>query len=338
MPPRDIVVIGTSAGGISALQDFAAGLPSDFDAPICVVMHVPPYRDSALPEILRRSGPLPAVHPEDGQALENGVIFVAPPDLHLLVIDGIVRLGRGPLENHSRPSVDVLFRSAALAFGMRSIGIVLTGLLGDGTAGMFAIKRRHGVAIVQDPEDAAYGDMPRSVLRTTDVDFRGTVPEIAAYLVELLGRERPPEGAESMDEQMRNETSVAAGSDVGREAVSPYPPSVFSCPDCGGVLWQIEDGNSIERFRCRTGHAYSDESLFLTQTDGAEDALYTAVRALSENAELAGRLSQRAAERGDETTAGRFQERHDNLIRSIQVIRTAMFPDDFSEEARPAAS
>jgi two-component system chemotaxis response regulator CheB len=321
--PAYVVVVGTSAGGLTALQELVHHLPRSLGAAVLVVMHIPPQRVSALPEILGRAGLLPAVHAQDGEAVEAGVIYVAPPDRHLLIFDGRIRLGNGPLENHTRPAVDPLFRSAALSFGPRTVGVVLSGLLGDGTAGMFAIKRRGGLTAVQDPDDAAYRDMPESVLRSVEVDCRGTVPEIATFVAGAFDDDVLPLEEAPMDDQLRNERDVAAGVDVGRQTVSQEPPSVFSCPDCGGVLWQIEDGEN-PRFRCRVGHAYSDEALFLSQAEQVEDALWVAVRSLSENAELSARLAKRARDRGEESAALRFEQRRDSLLRSIDVIRGGM--------------
>jgi two-component system chemotaxis response regulator CheB len=308
---------------LTALQEFVRHLPRELRAAVLIVMHIPPQRVSALPEILGRAGVLPAMHAEDGEALEAGVIYVAPPDRHLLLFDGRIRLGSGPLENHTRPAVDPLFRSAALSFGAHTVGVVLSGLLGDGTAGMFAIKRRGGLTAVQDPDDAAYGDMPENVLRSVEVDCRGTVPEIAQFVADAFEDDVLTAEEAPMDDQLRNERDVAAGMDVGRETVAEEPPSVFSCPDCGGVLWQIEDGETA-RFRCRVGHAYSAEALFLSQAEQVEDALWVGLRSLSENAELSARLAKRAHDRGDEAAARRFEQRRDSLLRSIDVIRGGM--------------
>lgn len=323
MPRSNVVVIGTSAGGIPAMKELFGRLPANLEACLFVAMHVPAYRESHLPEILSRAGPLPAVHPHDGQRLENGTIYVAPPDFHMLIHDGVIRLGRGPRENHTRPSVDPLFRSAALSHGPRVIGIVLTGLLGDGAAGMLAIKRRGGTTAIQDPTDAAYPDMPENVLRAIDVDFRGTALELADFIVRSTKREVVMGVEIPMDEQLHMENEVAEGKDVGREAVAQDPPSVFGCPDCGGVLWQVNEGN-LERFRCRTGHAYSEEALYIAQAENVESALWTALRALSESAELALRLAKRARTNGDAETGDRFQRRRDELLRSIDVIRASL--------------
>jgi two-component system chemotaxis response regulator CheB len=345
VPQRDIIVVGTSAGGIEALQDLVREFPPSLDAAVLVVMHLPQWRESALPQILSRAGPLPAVSARDGEEVRHGTIYVAPAGYHLLLSDGRVRLGQGPKENRSRPSVDVLFRSAAVACGPRVIGVVLTGLLGDGTAGMFAIKRRGGLAVIQDPSDAAFPSMPLNVLRATDVDFTGSVSEIGRFIVDCVqdradvtsdGAKSDREGAHAVKERAQLETEVAAGEDVGREAVSDSPPSVFSCPDCGGVLWQMANGD-IERFRCRTGHAYSEDGLYFSQEDALESALWAAVRSLSEHAELADRVARRARRKYDGATAEHLEQRRDNLRRAIDVIRgTLMGRDGGGGQSEPA--
>jgi two-component system chemotaxis response regulator CheB len=328
---KHMIVLGASAGGIEALKEFVANLSPAFAAPICIVMHIPPYRSSVLDRILTRSGPLPAVQPEDGDVPEDGMIYVAPADRHLVIVDGRLRLGTGPLENHSRPAVDTLFRSAALEYGSHAMGIILSGLLGDGTAGILAIRNRGGLTAVQDPEDAAYPDMPARVLRATNVDFSGTPAALAAFAERSIGVERPMEWRHEMDEQLRLETGIALGEDLSREAVEGLVESVYSCPDCGGVLWAIDDGE-IHRYRCRTGHAYSEDSLFLRQSDNLEGALWAAVRVLSENAELTNRLMQRARERGDKRIVRRFNARLAGLMQAMGTIRAAINANGGKEE------
>ena len=171
MAGHDMVVVGTSSGGVEALMELCGGLPEDLPAAVFVVVHFPEGAPSVLPSILNRAGPLKAVHPEDGDPIENGRIYVAPPGLHLLVERGRVRLVRGPRENLHRPAVDPLFRTAAVAYGPRAVGVVLTGARDDGTAGLLAIKRRGGVAVVQDPDDALFSGMPQSALEYVDVDY-----------------------------------------------------------------------------------------------------------------------------------------------------------------------
>lgn len=193
MPHRDVIVVGTSAGGVEALRELAAALPPDLPASVLIVLHLSPGGPGLLPAILNRAGPLPAAHATDGEELRRGRIYVAPPDFHMLVADGRLRLARGPRENLHRPAIDALFRSAAAAWGPRVIGVVLTGALDDGTAGLGAIKRTGGVAVVQDPEEAAYPSMPRSALRNVRVDHCVPLAEIPP-LLDQLSREPLADG------------------------------------------------------------------------------------------------------------------------------------------------
>ena len=198
MAGRDIVTIGASSGGVEALSALVGGLPADLPAALLVVLHSPEGMPSSLPRILSRSGPLEAAHPEDGDGIENGRIYVAPPGFHMLVEDGVVRLVRGPRENYHRPAADPLFRSAAVARGPGVVGVVLTGARDDGTAGLVAIKRRGGVTVVQDPDDALFRWMPESALRYAEVDHSVPLVKMAPLLARLdaIGRALAADGDE----------------------------------------------------------------------------------------------------------------------------------------------
>ena len=207
MAPRDVVAIGASAGGIQALTSLASGLPRDFPAAVFVVVHIPPYAVSRLPEILSRAGPLPAAHARQGEPIEPGRIYVAPPDRHLLVRQGWVELARGPRENHSRPAIDPLFRTAARAYGPRVVGVVLSGSLYDGSMGLMAIKTRGGVAVVQDPNEAAFASMPRSALQAVTADHVLPAAAMAAVLGDLVGEAVDAKGDAPMaDDEERLES------------------------------------------------------------------------------------------------------------------------------------
>src|SRR5918997_2703737 len=249
MTHRDIVVIGASAGGIPALTSLVAGLPPDFPAPVLVVVHIPPYAVSRLPEILSRSGPLPATHAEQGEAIEPGRIYIAPPDRHLLVRTGWLELSRGPRENHARPAIDPMFRTAARAYGRRTIGIVLSGALYDGSMGLLAIKTRGGLAIVQDPKEAIVDSMPRRAIERVTAEHILPVAEIAAALTDLVQQPVIAQGgtrmASTIDVEERLEAVIAedfveqAGNGRAEET------TLFTCPDCGGVLWQGGAGAGV---------------------------------------------------------------------------------------------
>ena len=201
IPGRDIIVIGASAGGVEALSQLARHLPADLPAAVFVVLHVPPYSPGLLPRILSRSRTLPASHPADGEAIRNGRITIAPPDHHLLLEGGRIRLTRGPRENGHRPAVDPLFRTAACSFGPRVVGVVLSGTLDDGTAGLAAIKQRDGVAVVQDPDEALYTGMPRSAMESVAVDYCLPINGIAELLVRLA--REPFEARSEVDPPVR---------------------------------------------------------------------------------------------------------------------------------------
>lgn len=319
MHHRDIFVIGASAGGVHALIELAAGLPADLPVAIFVVQHVSPYGRSAMPNILSRSGPLEAVHPEDNDRIHKGRIYVAPPDHHLLIQDGHVRLSRAPTENGHRPAVDVLFRSAARAYGARVVGVILTGSLDDGTAGLTEIKRYGGLAVVQSPEEADYPGMPRSAIENVDVDHVASLSALSELLVGLSREPLPEEQDPPVDEEaMAMKEQLERGQD--REAEGK--PSGFTCPECGGALWESpEDG--LVHFRCRTGHAFSPESLLAQQDEGLEYTLWAAVRALQESADLARRMERWMANRGAGAVAGRdrYHRRAEEATRHAEVLR-----------------
>jgi two-component system, chemotaxis family, protein-glutamate methylesterase/glutaminase len=270
--PR-VIVIGASAGGVEALQQLVYELPADLAAPVFVVLHVHARSKSVLPEILSAAGPLPAVHAVDGSRIENGHIYIAPPDHHLIVEREHMHVGVGPKENYQRPSINVTFRSAALAYGDRVIGVVLTGQLDDGTAGSWDIKRRGGTVIVQHPEDAAFSSMPLSTLREVEADYTLPLTEIGP----LLGRLSSENG--------RGESSTQ------QENPGMQPKVVdLTCPECRGTIWEVPNGPLVQ-YRCRVGHSYSPRTMLAEHTAAQEKALWAAVVALEEGAVLANKLA-----------------------------------------------
>jgi two-component system chemotaxis response regulator CheB len=302
MTQRDIVVIGASAGGIQALSALVAGLPRNFPASVLIVVHIPPYAVSRLPEILSRSGPLLATHAQQGEVIEPGRIYVAPPDRHLLVRNGRIELSRGPRENHARPAIDPLFRTAARAYGRRTIGIVLSGALYDGSMGLLAIKTRGGLAIVQDPNEAIVDSMPRRAIERATADHILPVAEIAAALTNLVQQPVIAQGGHSMvdtiDVEERLEDVIAedfveqAGNGRSEET------TLFTCPDCGGVLWQGGEG-PVLRFRCHVGHAFAPEVLLSQKSEELETALWSSLRLLKEKATLTLQLANRTRTSGN---------------------------------------
>ena len=321
MATRDIVVVGASAGGVEPLRAMAAGLNPELRAAVFVVLHISADQPSALAHVLDRSGPLPARAAEDGDPIEPGRIWVAPPDRHLTVESGRMRVVRGPKENRHRPSIDVLFRSAARAYGPRVIGVVLSGSLDDGTAGLIAVKIRGGVAVVQDPGEAFCGDMPRSAMRYLEVDHVVPTAALGPLVGRLAGEDVDVEDAPPSSPEMDHETRIAR---LDRDALEtenkPGVQSAISCPDCRGVLWEIQEGDLL-RFRCRTGHAFSPETLLSAQNDGVETALWEALRAIEERASLRRKLVRQARERRLDSLASHFEVQAQETEKAVESLR-----------------
>lgn len=320
MVKRDLVVIGASAGGVEVLRSLVARLEPDLAATVLVVLHLSEGASSSLAQILGRASDLPVGTAVDGERLLHGTIRVAPPGSHLLVIDGHLRLSRGPWENGHRPSIDVLFRSAAMAAGPRAVGLILSGALDDGTAGMMAIKGRGGLALVQDPDDALFDGMPRSVLAQVEADRIVTAASAGEVIGQVCGEDvgsLVPAGPSSV---LDRELLVAQLDLAAIEHDHTGVPSPFACPDCAGVLWQIDE-EGLERYRCRVGHAWSPQSLLAEQHLGIETALWAAFRALEEQAHLARRLADRMTTAGLGGTAGRFRDRADAAGQHAARIR-----------------
>lgn len=286
-----IVVIGASAGGVDAICSLAAALPAGFAAAVFVVLHIGAHR-SELPWLLNQAGPLKACHPKDGDPIQAGRIYVAPPDHHLVVEPGHMRLTRGPRENWARPAIDPLFRSAARAYGPGVIGIVLTGGLNDGTAGLHEIKERGGTTVVQDPGDAVNPSMPRSALEHVAVDHCLPLAGIPALLARLVAK-----------------PGVRGAWDTEGGMTAEYKlddPVAVTCPDCGGALLRTELG-TLTQFRCHIGHVYTAEVMVAAQFAALEWDLEAAMRALSERGELCRQMADKAAGAGDAGTAAQWR-------------------------------
>jgi two-component system, chemotaxis family, protein-glutamate methylesterase/glutaminase len=296
MQTRDIVVIGTSAGGVQALSTIVKDLAQNFDAAVLIVSHTSPYQRSVLPRILSRAGKLDVAHAVDREEINPGKVYVAPPDRHLVVEAGRLRLTRGPKENRFRPAIDPLFRSAANEFGARVVGVILSGALDDGTAGLWAIKDRGGIAVVQDPSDAEQSSMPQSALNNVEVDYCVPVSEIGRLLLKLSQEPVIEKGGTSVSRELQIETKIALEGDAAELDVTQLGElSEFTCPECHGVLIRIQDGK-LQRFRCHTGHAFSTGSLLAELTEYVEDSLWTAIRAVEERVRLLKHLAQHAAD------------------------------------------
>jgi two-component system chemotaxis response regulator CheB len=320
---RDIVAIGASAGGVAALKQLIGALPADYRGALFVVMHISPEAHSELPSILARAGPLPAVHATNRMPIQHGRIHVAPPDYHLLVERGLVRVVQGPRENRHRPAIDPLFRSAAWAYGPRAVGVVLSGYLDDGTAGLWAIKSCGGVTVVQEPTEAHHPEMPMNALMHNRIDHRLPLEGIAALMTQLaletpdpLEWRDPPPTLESEVESAKLQQSLSRGGG----ALGTLSP--FTCPACRGALWELEEGDHM-RYRCHVGHAYSQASLMVDQSLAVEESLYTALRAIEEKATALRRLAERWPDRIPDVKQD-YEQRAGELDRSADVLRAML--------------
>ncbi|MCW2239996.1 chemotaxis protein CheB [Azospirillum canadense] len=323
METRNILALGASAGGVTALQRLFSAMPADTTATVFVVQHIAPTRNSVLPRLLEKAGWLPAFHPQDGEEVREGWIHVAPPDHHLLVRDGRLLVRRGAKENRTRPAIDPLFRSLAVEYGPRVIGAILSGTLDDGAAGLLAVKRRGGIAIVQDPTSAEWPDMPRNAREHVAVDHCVTLEEMAPLLTRLLGTPAPP--APAVPEEMAVEAQIPEKefNTVPADSDRIGTPSVFSCPDCGGNLYEVEDG-SLLRYRCKVGHAYSPQALASANHDLLERALWVALRAHEDRMILFKRMAEKARKGGHDLVAERWSVAAAEVQRSITLLRDVL--------------
>jgi two-component system, chemotaxis family, protein-glutamate methylesterase/glutaminase len=316
---RNIIVVGGSSGALPALE-FISDLSPNFPAAIFIVLHVAPQGPSLLPNIIRGYSPLPVEHAHDGEAIEAGRIYVAPPDHHLILTRGLVRVVRGPKENRHRPSVDVMFRSAAEAYGPRVTAVVLSGLLDDGSAGLNAVRSRGGVAVIQDPKDAQFPDMPRNALDAAGADYCVARSDIATVLTKMATEEPAKKQMEAVSEARRRTSTAEVYMDNFQQEQKHGKPSVFGCPDCGGVLWEIDDDKML-RFRCRVGHGLTAQSLLSAQSETLEEALWSALRALEEKAELSRRLMEHAVDRNYVSAEKIFEQQAKKSEEQAAVIR-----------------
>ncbi len=321
-----IVVIGTSAGGMEALKRLVAQLPGAFPAPIFIVNHMgADTTGEALVKALNDSGKLTCVHGRDQQVFQSGTIYLAPSDQHMLVMEDRIMITKGARENRSRPAIDPLFRSAAVAYGNRVVGIVLTGFLDDGTSGMLAIKRCGGVAVVQDPVDAAYPDMPRSVIANVGADYCLPIAEMGALLSDLVTRELPDRKPAPDDIVIEAKIAQRVLSDLPSvEALGDQVP--FNCPDCGGVLWEVAEAGLL-RYRCHTGHAFTSSALLSQQTVKIEETLWVALRMFEERQNLLVTMSKNKDQNRSLSIAQRAADSQVHIDRIRAMLKAT--DDDF---------
>jgi two-component system chemotaxis response regulator CheB len=306
---------------VEALVKLVGGLPSNLRAAVFIVVHLAPASPGFLPGILSRAGALPARHARDGERIEHGTIYVAPPDHHLFVSASTVRVSHGPRENRHRPAVDVLFRSAAEAFGWRTIGLILSGSLDDGALGLQAIKSRGGIALVQDPKEAIFSSMPEAALRYTAVDEVLPLRRIASRLVQWTE-------TEAEEPHVKVGPGLASNSNPSKATMTPNKmtqnfgePSAFACPECNGPLWEVKNGQLVH-FRCLVGHSYSPESLLESDGEALERALWSAIRTLEQRSALLKRLALQTRLARQHHSAAGFDERASDCDAQARIIRS----------------
>jgi two-component system, chemotaxis family, protein-glutamate methylesterase/glutaminase len=317
---KDIIVIGGSAGSHSVLRQITSDLPADISASIFIATHVPMGSAGYLAQALSSASKLPVSRATDGQPVERGHIYTAVPDRHLLLVDGIMRLGDGPRENMTRPAIDPLFRSAALAYGPRTVGVVLSGMLNDGASGLAAIKACGGTAVVQHPLDAQADQMPLAALEAVTPDAVAPAGEIGRLLAEIAGHDagnevRPPDS-------LALEVEIAGGARLGSQALRTIAePTALSCPDCQGVLSEVREGKPL-RFRCQIGHAMTAEVL-ASRTENVDEAMRLALRIMEERVTLVTRMAQDARATGRGAVAELYEARAQEYSGYAAVLREA---------------
>lgn len=323
-----IIVIGASAGGFEALKTIVKELPANLNASVFIVWHMSADVSGILPKVLNQENKIFASNAIDKEAIQPNRIYVAPPDHHLLVQEGIVRVTHGPKENRFRPAVDPLFRSAAYAYGNRVIGIILSGGLDDGTAGLWTVKHYGGIAIVQDPNDAEVSSMPVSALRQVAVDHVVPASEMAGLIVRLLN-EPVTENADVMkDDQTKKEIDIAAEANALEKGVLLFGElTPYSCPECHGVLSKLQNGH-IVRYRCHTGHAYSVDALMTTITEKIEDALYSAIRGMDESVLLLTHMGDHYAEANEPKLAAVYFKKAKEAEERAKLVRKAALTNE----------
>ncbi|HMF06360.1 MAG TPA: chemotaxis protein CheB [Methylocella sp.] len=328
MHNRDIIAIGTSAGGVEALRFLARGFPRDFPASVLGTIHLTRRFESSLDSILSQAGPLPASFARDREALQKSRIYIAPPQRHLIVEPERLLLGNGPRDNSARPAIDPMFRSAALCCGLRSIGVVLTGSLGDGASGLFTLKQCGGITVVQDPDEAGHPEMPLTALSRSKPDHVARLADLPALLASLV---RLPAGPPAkVPEATGYEVEIAKDGAQSKSAMNDFRDldkigrrSVLACPDCGGVMWECTEGDVV-RYRCHVGHAYTAEVMSLALDENLRRALASALRALDERVALAQSLQHQAIEKGRMMLAEIWGKRAQEHLAEAEVIRGSL--------------
>jgi len=328
MPGHDVIVMGASMGGVEAFKAVVSKLPRDLAAAVFIVWHIAAESVGMLPRILKHAGGPPATNAEDGEEIRPGHIYVAPPDRHLVLEPGRVRVTRGPKENHFRPAVDPLFRSAALHFGPRVIGVILTGSLDDGTAGLWAVKASGGLTVVQEPADAFCPAMPLSALENVQVDYRAPLADLAPLLVRLVAEPAADSQPHPDRAEMEVETKIALQNSALRNGIMALGDlTPYTCPECHGVLLRLKTGGVV-RFRCHTGHAFTANSLLTELTQSVEEGLWNAVRAIEESVLLMRHLARHFEDGGEPVLAAKFRRKAAEANQRGERVRQVVLQHD----------
>jgi two-component system chemotaxis response regulator CheB len=313
-----VVAVGASAGGVEALRQLVSDLPADLAACVLVTVHIGPTARSTLPEILARDGRLPASHASDGQPLRENTIVVAPPNRHLVVEAGSARLDAGPKVNRHRPSVDVMFTSAARWAGPGTVAMVLSGLLDDGAVGAASVHQAGGAVFVQDPADARFAGMPRAARAAVPTATTARIAEMAELLVPAI-RSRPLDRRRADLEQGDTAMSMADSADPSYLSARETRLTRLGCPDCQGSLAQV-DLPTISYFRCHVGHQWSPQTLAAAQTEAAENKLWAATAAMDEQAALRRHLANGTGSEGDLAEHDRAAQRATDMATSLRDL------------------
>jgi two-component system, chemotaxis family, protein-glutamate methylesterase/glutaminase len=339
MSGHSVIVIGGSTGALAPLTVLLERLPHDLPAALFVVLHVAPESDGSLARALDRRSSLPVRLAEHQRALEAGTVHLARPDHHLLVDEERMLLSSGPRENRVRPAIDPLFRSAALAHGPRVVGVLLSGLLDDGAAGLVSIKKRGGQVMLQDPTSAVASDMPRAAAELVEVDWCGAPEQMARGLQTLLaGRGAAPrEGDGAPDDVLVCEVEIARkGAGLIRDAIENGEPVPASCPECGGPMWRLP--GALARFRCHTGHAYTARHLVRGLEEAEERSLWAALRVMEERVRMLTHMARKNGDRGLNRSGRRYQDQAREAAEHVRQIRRLLGAEAPVESSRPRRS
>lgn len=319
------MVVGASAGGFQAVADLMSHMPPGLDTAFFVVVHLSSKSVGAvLVQFIQKHTFYRCSLAVNNEHIKKGHVYVAPPDYHLIIKNGYMRIMQGPHENRWRPSIDVLFRSAAAAYDSHTIGIILSGLLDDGTSGMSAIKRSGGICIVQEPHDAEFDDMPNNVLNNVDVDHSIPVSEMGYVLDDIFSKPFLNKELRQVPDDVKIESEITERMNISMNELDKIGiRSNYSCPDCGGALWEMT-GDAVPRYRCYTGHTFTGKVLLEKQAEGLEESIWVSIRMLEERRNLLRRMAKKQS--GSSVTGSELDmnERADELRKHIERMKSLL--------------